>query len=250
MTADPIVLPESGQRPLHSFNTTHWSVILVAGNLQSAQSAEALEKLCRVYWPPLYAFIRRRGYSEHDAQDLTQEFFAFLLKRHDFETVDPGKGLFRTFLLVSLEHFLSNQWDRTQAAKRGGGREIVSLDEIKSEEWRGLEPRDHLTPDKAFDARWAMTVMKQALAQLRREMKDEGKAAQFEELKPFLTADPGAGEYAASAERLQRPPQTVAVTVHRLRHRYRELVRAEVAQTVSSPLELEQEMRHLLAALS
>jgi RNA polymerase sigma factor (sigma-70 family) len=250
MPTNQPALFDSGPHPVQNFNTTHWSVVLLAGNVASSQSAAALEKLCRIYWPPLYAFVRRRGYSEHDAEDLTQEFFASLLRRNDFETVDPGKGRFRTFLLTSLAHFLANQWDRSQAAKRGGGQRVVSLDEITDDQWRSMEPQENLSPDKAFDARWALIVMKQALAELKREMAAQGKETEFEALKPFLTAQPGEGEYAAAGARLGQTSQTVAVAVHRMRQRYRECVRAEVAQTVSSPVELEQELRHLRAALS
>ena len=232
------------------FDTTHWSVITLAGDARSPQSAAALEKLCRTYWPPLYAFIRRQGHTEEDAQDLTQEFFARLLERNEFESVDPRKGKFRTFLLAALTHFLSNQRDRDRAAKRGGGQKIISLDEIKSEQLRHLEPASDLSPDKLFDARWAMTVLEQALTELRCELSANGKSAHFDELKGFLTADPGNRDYSVAATRLGATPQSVAVTVYRLRQRYRELVRAEVAHTVCSPLEVDEEMRHLLEALS
>jgi RNA polymerase sigma factor (sigma-70 family) len=232
------------------FNTTHWSVVLEAGKAQSAQSAEALEKLCLTYWLPLYAFIRRQGSSPHDAQDLTQEFFARLLKRNDFDRVDPRKGRFRTFLLTSLTHFLSNERDRVRAAKRGGGQQIISLDAIQAEEMRQLEPRHDLSPDKVFDMRWAMTVLEKSLSRLQHEMMDEGKSCLFAELKSFLTSEPETGEYALISERLGKTPQTLAVAVHRLRARYRELVCAEVAHTVGSPLEVDDEMRYLLSVLN
>jgi len=217
---------------------------------ESAECVAALEQLCRTYWPPLYAFIWRQGYSPDDAQDLTQEFFARLLERNEFEALSPHKGKFRTFLLTALTHFLSNQRDRARAAKRGGGQQFLSLDEIRTEQLRHLEPADHVTPDKLFDARWAVAVLEQALAALREEMAGEGKSRHFEELKAFLTEDPEGGAYAGVAERLGTRSQSVAVMVHRLRRRYRELVRAEVANTVTGPMELEQEMRHLFAALA
>jgi RNA polymerase sigma factor (sigma-70 family) len=232
------------------FNTTHWSVVTLAGKVQSPQSALAIEKLCRTYWPPLYAFIRRKGYSDADAEDLTQEFFARLLARNEFEVVDPSKGKFRNFLLAALTHFLSNQRDRERAAKRGGGQQIISLDEMKAEQSRHLEPAMNVTPDKLFDLRWATTVLEQALTHLREEMTEEGRTEQFERLKTFLTEDPGEGDYAAIAAESGGKAQTVAVTVYRLRQRYRELVRAEVAHTVCNPLEVDEEMRHLLEALS
>jgi RNA polymerase sigma-70 factor (ECF subfamily) len=210
----------------------------------------ALEKLCRTYWSPLYAHIRRKGFGEQDAQDLTQQFFATLLERNDFETVAPSKGKFRTFLLASLTHFLSNERDRARAAKRGGGQSVFSLDERELEHFEQLETVGELTPDKIFDLRWATTVMENALNRLRQEMRSAGKDAQFEELKKYLSEEPCDGGYAASGERLGITAQAVAVRVHRLRGQYRELVRSEVAETVSTPLELEEEMRHLYAALN
>ncbi len=221
----------------------------MAGEARSPESMAALEKLCRVYWPPLYAFIRRQGRSEPDAQDLTQDFFARLLDRNEFEGLDPQKGTFRTFLLVALTHFLSNQRDRERAAKRGGGRELISLEAMKEEQARPWEPPDNLTPDKVFDARWAMAVLEVALGQLRTEMEAEGKGAQFQWLKGFLTPDGDRADYTEAGARLGASPQSVAVMVHRLRARYRRLVRAEVANTVSARGDLEEEMRHLYAAL-
>jgi RNA polymerase sigma factor (sigma-70 family) len=232
------------------FNTTHWSVVLMAGKNATPQSAEALEKLCRTYWHPLYLFIRRQGQGPEDAQDLTQEFFSRLLERNDFGMVDPRKGKFRTFLLTSLTHFLSNERDRAQAAKRGGGQKLISLDELKAGEFFQFEPASDLSPDKLFDQRWAMIVLEQALNRLRQETAAEGKGERFERLKPFLTEDPGEGEYAKVAEQLGMTGQAVAVGVHRLRQRYRELVRAEVANTVLGPLEIDEEMKHLLGALN
>lgn len=236
--------------PAHVFATTHWSVVLQAGENHSPQGRAALERLCRTYWLPLYAFLRRQGQSEEDAQDLTQEFFAALLARGDFQTVDARKGKFRTFLLAALTHFLANQRDRARAAKRGGGQPVLSLDTITAEQWQGLEPATTLAPDQLFDQRWAITLLGEALTRLREEMVAAGKARQFDELKSFLTQEPAAGEYAAVAERLGSNAKSLAVTVHRLRLRYRELVRAEVAKTVSSPLEIEEEIRHLSAALN
>lgn len=231
------------------FDTTHWSVVTLAGKTQSPESRLALEKLCHSYWPPLYAFIRRQGFPDIEAEDLTQEFFASLLRRNEFEGVDPRKGKFRTFLLSALTHFLSNQRDRARAAKRGGGQPLLSLDELREEQKRYLEPAHDLSPDKLFDQRWAMTVLEQALGQLRREMDGEGKSAVFHELKAFLTDDADPGDYQAVATKLGATNQSVAVMVHRLRKRYRELVRAEVAHTVCNPIEVEDELRHLASAL-
>jgi len=246
--SDPADISLAARRTV--FATTHWSVVLQAGMRDSSQGAAALEKLCQTYWYPLFSFIRRQGRTVEDAKDLTQQFFARLLERKDFETVDSRKGKFRTFLLAALTHFLSNERDYVQAAKRGGGRIIVSLDTIAAEQLRGLEPASNLSPDKLFDQRWAMALLEQAVTHLREEMSVDGKAGQFEQLKTFLTNEPREGEYAAVAARLGTTNHSLAVSVHRLRQRYRELVRAEVANTVSSPTEVEDEMRHLYAALS
>jgi DNA-directed RNA polymerase specialized sigma24 family protein len=231
------------------FATTHWSVVLQTSDSESPQSMVALEKLCRTYWHPLFAFIRRKGHSEEDAKDLTQQFFARLLERRDFRTVDARKGKFRTFLLAALTHFLSNERDRTMAAKRGGGRTILSLDEMNVEQLSRSEPASDVSPDKLFDRRWAMTLLAEAVAKLRGEMDTGDKLGVFEELKSFLTSDAPDGEYAKVAERLGCAKQSIALQVFRMRQRYRELVRAEVAHTVSSPTEVDEEMRHLMAAL-
>jgi RNA polymerase sigma-70 factor (ECF subfamily) len=225
-------------------------VVLQAGEGTSPQASAALEKLCRTYWHPLYSFIRRKGHPEADAKDLTQQFFVRLLERNDFQTMDARKGKFRAFLLASLTHFLSNARDYEQAAKRGGGQSIISLEGISPEQWRHVEPSSDLSPDKLFDQRWAMTLLAAAVARLQEEMSVAGKGAQFERLTPYLTAEPANGDYAAAAVELGWEHATVGVAVHRLRKRYRELVRAEVAETVSSPTEVEEEMRHLLEALN
>ncbi|HWX19840.1 MAG TPA: sigma-70 family RNA polymerase sigma factor [Candidatus Binatia bacterium] len=236
--------------PGRQFNTTHWSVVLLAGQNESQQGAEALEKLCRTYWPPLYGFIRRQGYGPEDAQDLTQKFFALLLERKDFGAVDPRKGKFRTFLLTSLTHFLANERDWSKAAKRGGGQQIISLNALESEQRYGSEPSVNVSPDKLFDLRWATTVLEEALRKLQAEMTAGGKSRQFEQLKLYLTDEPGEGDYTAAGVQLAMSSQAVAVAVHRLRNRYRELVRTEVAQTVANPLETDEEMRHLHEVLT
>jgi RNA polymerase sigma-70 factor (ECF subfamily) len=232
------------------FNTTHWSVILLASEEQSPQSREALEILCRTYWNPIYSFIRRRGNPPEDARDLTQKFFAFLLGRNDLRTLDAAKGRFRTFLLTTLVHFLSNEFDYSHAAKRGGGREVVHLDQVDSEQSYLRQASSQLTPDRLFDQRWALTIIERALEHLKEQQILSGKGEQFDQLKSYLTDDPDEGEYEVVARRLGITCQTLAVRVHRMRQRFRELVRADVAQTVESPLEVEQEMRHLFEALS
>ena len=232
------------------FSTTRWSVVLLAGRSMSPESAAALEKLCRAYWPPIYCFARRKGWNDADAQDLTQQFFAHLLARNDFGGVDPRKGKFRTFLLAAFSHFLANEYDRLRAQKRGGGVAILSLDALPLEEAGELEPASNVSPGTQYDRRWAKTILEAALRRLAEEMLLNGKPGGFEALKPFLTANAVPGDYAAVAVRLEVAEASVPVLVHRLRQRYRELVRAEVAQTVTSPAELEEEMRHLFAVLN
>jgi len=236
-----------GRSPI--FATTHWSVILQSGDELSPAGNAALEKLCHTYWFPIYSFLRRQGRSEPDAKDLTQQFFSLLLKRRDFQRADASKGKFRTFLLVSLRNFLANEHDRNTAAKRGGGQAIFSLDAIPPDQFLQIEPASDLTPDKMYDRRWALRLLEEALRRLHEEMGAGGKAELFQALKPFLTEDPAAGDYGAVATKLGLTSQTVAVNVHRLRQRFRELVRAEVTQTVSCPTEVEEEMRHLHQAL-
>lgn len=232
------------------FSTTHWSIVLSAGKNPSEGSAEALEKLCRSYWYPLYAYIRRRGHGPEEAEDLTQEFFARLLTSNGLSGVDRARGKFRSFLLAALNHFLANEWDRATAAKRGGAQRLISLDDEDAEERYRLEPGSDATSEKVFERSWARTLLAQALARLRDEFSAVGKADQFEQLKCFLTEETGDGGYTAAAERLKMSTGAVAVAVHRLRQRYRELVRAEIARTVTTPLEVEEEVHHLFAALS
>jgi RNA polymerase sigma-70 factor (ECF subfamily) len=225
-------------------------VVLTAGEAHSPQTAEALEKLCRAYWQPLYFFARRKGRSDADAKDLTQQFFSTLLQRNDFAALNPGQGRFRTFLLVSFTNFLANEHDRANALKRGGGQTMVSLDALSDEQMRQYEGSPNALPGPAFDRHWAMSVLAQALARLKAEFAAAQKSNQFDLLKPYLTAEGAASNYAGMAEKLAVAPSSVPVLVHRFRQRYRELVRDEVAQTLSSPTELEEEMRHLFEVLN
>jgi DNA-directed RNA polymerase specialized sigma24 family protein len=243
--------PDEGTTAISGrFNTTHWSVVLSAGKLHSRQTAEALEKLCRAYWQPLYFFARRKGRSDADAKDLTQQFFSMLLQRNDFAGLDPARGRFRTFLLVSFTHFLANEHDRASALKRGGGKTVVSLDTLSEEQVRQFESSPDSQPGTAFDRHWAASILAQALACLKSEFSAGGKSAQFELLRPHLTAEGAAADYAGMADKLGVAASSVPVLVHRFRQRYRELVRDEVAQTLSSPAELEEEMRHLFQVLN
>lgn len=239
-----------GERSQAVFATTHWTVVLAAGETVSPEAAAALEQLCRVYWYPLYAFVRRRGYSAADAQDLTQAFFARLLERRSLRDVQREGGRFRSFLLTSLNHFLLDEWDKARAAKRGGGRAILSLDEQEADGRYRLEPADGLSADKLFARRWAITVLEAALDKLRAECAADGKTQLFELLHPLLTEAVPDGAYEPLAAQLNLAPGTAAVTLHRLRKRYREFVRAEVANTVATPSEVDEEMRALKAALS
>lgn len=232
------------------FDTTHWSVVLMAGQTSSPDRAAALEKLCRAYWFPVFVFAQRRGFRPEDAKDLTQQFFSRLLERDDFVGLHPEKGKFRTFLLTAFTHFLSNERDRAATLKRGGDKIILSLDEFSPEQLGSLAAAQECPPAKEFDLRWALTILDQALKQFSAEMSAAGKGRQFDVLRPFLTAEAAEGDYAGVARELGVADSSVAVLVHRLRQRYREIVRKVVAQTVSSPAELEEEMRHLFDVLN
>jgi RNA polymerase sigma factor (sigma-70 family) len=233
--------------PSKNFPTTLWTVVLHAGRDEPAQAQAALAQLCQAYWYPLYSFVRRRGYSPHDAEDLTQAFFAQVLEKHGLGRVDPEQGRFRTFLLASLKNFLANEWDRSHARKRGGGQTIVSLDQEAGESRYQLEPSHDLTPERHFERQWAVTLLDQVLAALRDDYHAEGKSDLFEELKTVLTGQ--AGAYADMAARLRRSEGAIKVAVHRLRHRYRELIRARIAETVEEG-DVEDELRHLMAVVA
>lgn len=206
-----------------------------------------MEKLCAIYWYPLYAFVRRRGHSAHDAQDLTQGFFARLLEKKDLASVDRARGRFRSFLLAALEHFLINEWHRARTQKRGGATVLFSFDALDAESRLRHEPATD-SPEQIYDRRWAMTLLDQVMARLRTEMAGAGKLAHFEALKFCLTGERTA--YAEVGARLAMSEGAVKVAVHRLRERYRALLRAEIAETVATPEEIEDELRALLAALS
>ena len=214
----------------------------------SAGAQAALAKLCAAYWYPLYAFVRRQGLGEHDAQDLTQEFFARLLQKGWLGDVERERGRFRSFLLAAMKHFLANEWDRSRAKKRGGGVATLALDAMSAETRYRHEPADTQTAEKLFDRRWALTLLDQVLARLRAEMLAAGKLADFDALKFCLSGEKTA--YAEVARTLGMSEGAVKVAVHRLRERYRALLRAEIAETVATSDEIDGELRHLLAALS
>ena len=240
---------DTGATNAARFGTTHWSVVLAAGGTTSPKAAAALEQLCREYWYPLYAFVRRRGYPEADAQDLTQSFFARLLERRALRGVGREGGRFRSYLLTSLNYFLRDEWDKARAAKRGGGKAIFSLDAQEADGRYQFEPADGLTADKLFARRWAVTTLESALERLREECAAEGKLRQWEALHPFIAEETPDGTYDRLGAELGLAPGTVSVTLHRLRQRYRQLVRDEVARTVANPAEVDDEMKALLAAL-
>lgn len=233
-----------------AFETTHWSAVLTAKEAPgSTEAAAALELLCRTYWPPLYVFVRRRGYSPEDAKDLTQQFFARLLEKDYLRAVQPARGKFRTFLLTTLEHFLANEWTRSRRLKRGGGQALFSLDDGLAEAAYQLEAANAIAPERVMDRRWAMTVLAEAMANLAAECIAAGKQPLFEGLKHTLTGEKAEGTLREVAEQLGMTPGAVKIALHRLRRRYGELLREEVARTVARPEDVDEELRHLREAL-
>jgi RNA polymerase sigma factor (sigma-70 family) len=231
------------------FATTQWSAVVSAGADTSPESSRALEQLCVTYWYPLYAYVRRHGHSVEDAQDLTQEFFARLLERKQLRLADRNRGRFRTFLLTSLKHFLINEWKLTQRKKRGSGQKLVSLDEERAESRFLAEPRVAQPPDALYDGGWASVLMDRALMALRAELEHAGKLDLFEKLKAFAWGGKSSLSYAVMAAQLALTEGAVKVAIHRLRQRYGELLRAEVAQTVSTPAEVDEELRYLVSVI-
>jgi RNA polymerase sigma-70 factor (ECF subfamily) len=232
------------------FVTTHWSLIAAARDGEAAQAQAALADLCRAYWYPLYAYIRRQGHSADEAQDLTQEFFARLLEKDFLATLDPEKGKFRSFLLTACKHFLVNERERAHAQKRGGGRASVSLDFGDAEARYGREPGHSLSADRLFERRWALDLLRGVLTRLREEHVARGKGALFDRLRAFLVGERQAGGYTRAAADLGLTEGAVKVAVHRLRQRYRELLREEIGRTVDDPADIDEEIRALFAALA
>ena len=243
------VAPLSGAERAQ-FTTTHWSVVLVAGRHPSPQADEALEVLCRTYWYALYAFVRRQGYGVMDAQDLTQEFFARFLEKQYIERADPERGRFRTFLLACLKNFLANEWDRAQTVKRGGALKTISWDEHAAENQFIAEPATIVSPEDAFEKRWAGVLLEQVLLRLREEFAAAGKTEAFNALKEFLWSADSSVSYAELAAQLSLSEGAARVAVHRFRQRYRELLRTGIANTVADPAEVDDELRHLIAVIS
>jgi RNA polymerase sigma-70 factor (ECF subfamily) len=224
--------------------------VLAAGQRSSPDSDKALESLCRAYWYPLFAYVRRRAPNAHEAQELTQEFFARLLEKNFVAQADPKRGAFRSFLLTAFKHFLSKEWDKAKAKKRGGGRDPIPLDFFGGQSRFSAEPCEHLTAEQAYDRQWAVTLLDRVMDRLREEFVRGGKGQQFDPLKGFLIGEHSGLTYKDVADGLGVTEGTVKMTVHRMRQRYRKLLRSEIAQTVASPEDVDDEIRSLFAILA
>lgn len=241
--------PRSSAHAHPQFVTTHWSLVLQAGQPAGPNYRESLGTLCQTYWPPLYAYLRRRGYDASAAEDLVQGLFAHLLEREDIALADPQRGRFRSFLLTCLKHFVASAHDKDRAQKRGGGKAAVSLDISNAESRFAPQPADHWTPEREFERNWALTVLERVSARLREEMTLAGRSEQFERLRPSLAESFKHGQYGEAARALGMTEAAVRVAMHRMRKRYRELLRDEVAQTLADPADVDGEIRDLMAAL-
>jgi RNA polymerase sigma factor (sigma-70 family) len=232
------------------FSTTHWSVVLAAGEKDSPAAAAALEQLCRIYWYPLYGFVRRQGQSPQDAEDLTQQFFCRLLEKDHLGKADRNRGKFRNFLLVSLKNFLINERKRVGRLKRGGDLTFLSFDAQEAEERYAREPSDNATPASAYERQWAVALVEQVFSVLREEYAATDKANLFTALKVFIWGDAEAASYAQIGVQLHLTVGAVKVAVHRLRQRFRQVLRDQTAQTVARPEDIDEELRHLIGVLS
>jgi len=244
--ATPGSLREGGA----AFATTHWSIIAQSALTDAPEAGSALAQLCEMYWPPIYSFVRRRGYAPSDAQDLTQSFFTFFLRTKAYARTDPLHGKFRSFLLASVKNFLSHNWEREQAIRRGGAYQFVSLDQEKAEAFYDAAGATDATAERLFELRWAKRLTALALNSLREELQAEGKLKLFEQLKNFLAGGSVIPSYDEASARTGLPRATVKTHVHRLRRRYRESVRREIARTVSAPDEIDQELHYLCNVLA
>jgi RNA polymerase sigma-70 factor (ECF subfamily) len=240
----------STPNPRDVFVTTRWTMVLSAGRKSSPHSDRALAELCQTYWYPLYAFVRRQGKTKEDAEDLVQTFFARFLEKNYLEGLAAERGRFRAFLLAALKHFLANEWDRAQAQKRGGGAEHLSLNWQDADERFHLDPPDPTNPERLFDREWALALLDRVIARLAAECARDGKADLFTQAKGFLTVSSAAIPYGEAAQQLGVDEGALRVAVHRLRKRYRELLRDEIAQTLAEPGQVDEELRSLVAALA
>lgn len=243
-------LERVAERQAGVFATTNWSLVLAASPSCSPQACEALEKLCSAYWYPLYAFVRRHGASAEDAEDLTQAFFAHLLRKDFLSGVGPEKGRFRSFLLACLKHFLADERDKARRLKRGGGSPIISLENEQAERRYQAESRSERSAEELYERRWALDVLARVLERMRQELAQAGKAEIYNELQGCLAGERPDQTYAEIGARLGLSQAAVKITVHRLRLRYRELLRAEIAQTVAEPGDIEEELRHLYTVVT
>lgn len=248
MGADRTPFPQASTRS--RFATTHWSMVSKAQHPDATGYRQALEALCCTYWYPLYTYLRHSGHRTHEAEDYTQGFFAMLLEKDRLDYADPAQGRFRSFLLASLKHFVADEQDRARAKKRGGDRQTFSLDATEAEYRYSLEPSDGLSPEKLFERSWALTVLREALVRLRVEFAESEKQGLFEQLKSYLQGNEDMRSYAETAAALGMTEGAVRVAVHRLRQRYGQLVRREIAQTVAGPDQVDEELRQLFAALA
>jgi RNA polymerase sigma-70 factor (ECF subfamily) len=241
------MFPHGRGLPLQ-FRTTSWSLVISAGQQPTAAAAAAFANLCRIYWYPVYAFVRRRGYDVDDACDLTQEFFARVLEHNYLSTADPARGRFRSFLLTAVRHFLTNEWNREHAQKRGGGAARVSFDLESAEGRYSMEPADKHDPEKLYQRQWAIALLDEVLAALRQEYTKDGKSGQFDTLAPLLTGTDDI-VYPEVARQWNCSEGAARVAVHRARKKYRALLRQMIAETVSDPAEIDDEIRFLISAM-
>ena len=231
-----------------AFTTTHWSVVLEAQG-DSPAAKEALEKLCRIYWRPVYAFIRRQGVRREEAEDLTQGFFALLLERKDLSIVRKEKGRLRSYLLASVKNFMTDEWRRTTAIKRGKGQRLIPLEELRAEDWSGMEPADPLTAERIYERRWASTLLDRVLSRLEDRYRTRGNTALFDSLNQLLAGEPGTPSQADIAAQLGMTENAVSQGFHRFRQSYQSLLREEIAHTVATPGDIENELRYLIAVI-
>jgi RNA polymerase sigma factor (sigma-70 family) len=232
------------------FHTTSWTLVQAAAARPTLDSRRALATLCQAYWHPVYAFIRRYGHDRDQAQDLCQEFFARLLEKNYLEDADRDQGRFRSFLLTAVKHFLANEWDRANAQKRGSGRPVVSIDVLEAENWYAPAATERVTPESLFERRWALSVLEHVALTLRSEFTAAGKPVDFDRLFRFLNRDLDAGRYEQVADEMGLSAGALRMAVHRMRKKYRKVLRAEIAATVSTPEQTDEELRFLLATLS